>query len=431
MILWKGHHSVALIDLLANAWASDELIILCPPTLKNFAFIQVLAKCGVPITDLEVRGDFSSEERDQIKEQSKALTSEVNSPTPARAFVKTPVVGVFTSGTLSGNPRLVLYSKGNIEFSVESIRSFFDTSEIEELFCYPPPFHTFGLILGYYHAILHGLRLHVPEGRYSRESHFLRAQVHNRKLLTLGTPSHFYDLIEHTKSSGASLPESYTCIIGGAKVSVSLWTQLQNDLKIQSPSIGYGATEASPGVSHHPPGLMPKEEGEIGHPLPGVQIHSMGQKGLHFSGKNVCLAIIENEQIQFPESILLHDFIEERGSDKMLLFRGRLGLLLNRGGTKYSLESLEELFKKELGYDCVCFAIASERLVEDLGILVASGPNVAATLTQELRASFQHLLKQEFQHQFQLDKFKVTSALPLNENGKIDRSQISKIMSAT
>jgi acyl-CoA synthetase (AMP-forming)/AMP-acid ligase II len=246
-------------------------------------------------------------------------------------------------------------------------------------------------------------------------------------LLTLGTPSHFYDLIQYARDHKLTLSESYTAIIGGAKVSVPLWQEIQSVLKIEKPSIGYGATEACPGVTHHPPGLCPKEEGEIGFPIPGVNIILKRDAGIEFSGENVSLAIIENEEIFFPKSIVLEDWIEKRNEDDMLLFRGRLGLLLNRGGTKYSLESIEDCLRKNFGIACAALAVLDERLGEDLGLVIASDTNLDLNhFREKLSAFFLH----EYGHSFKLNHITTTRALPLNENGKIDRTQIAKIISA-
>ncbi len=51
-----------------------------------------------------------------------------------------PVLGVFTSGTMSASPRLVLYTNANLRASLEGIYSPLDHSRIEHVFCYPQAF---------------------------------------------------------------------------------------------------------------------------------------------------------------------------------------------------------------------------------------------------------------------------------------------------
>jgi acyl-CoA synthetase (AMP-forming)/AMP-acid ligase II len=408
--LWRGQHSYALLERLRECWHSQELLIVCPPTLNECAFVDALPEGKIALAGEGAEG-FPV-----------ALRERVARPRPVGAlYPERPVLGVFTSGTISGRPRLVLYSRANILRSLEGIRSFFDPINFDEIFCYPPSFHTFGLILGYLHAIVYGLKLTVHEGRYSRAAHELRARNTNPRLLTLGAPSHFYDLVGESESLGRALVPTDSCILGGARVPVTLWEQVQSRLHIARPSIGYGATEACPGVTHQPPGLKPREEGEIGRALPGVGIR-LHPDGIEFSG-NVCLAIIDGGELTFPQSITLPDLVEQRGEDGIYLFRGRLGLTLNRGGTKFSLESLEDVLRRELGIFAAAFVVADERLGEDLGLRVERVTLPAALATcspEELRQRCAKILHVQGAT-FELPVFELVDRIRLNENGKIER----------
>jgi len=200
--VWRGFHSEELLELVRGAWERDELLVLCPPALKDFGFVDLLPEG-------EVRG-------------AGELVGEVfhrKSGVAPIDYPGRPVLGVFTSGTLSGTPRLVLYSKRNLEFSLSGIRSFFNPSRFDTIFCYPQPFHTFGLVLGYVHAAVHGLKLVTGQGKYTRAFHQRRAELREESLLTLGTPTHFHDLLAYARGERTQLMPSYSCILGGAKVS--------------------------------------------------------------------------------------------------------------------------------------------------------------------------------------------------------------------
>src|SRR5687768_14209246 len=110
MKIADGFHSKFLLEAVARAWKTGETLIVRPPHIKSFEVPEVVKKW-------------------KPSEQ--------------------PILGVFTSGTVNGTPKLVFYSKTNIESSLTSIRSLFDVKRIEKIFCYPQPTHTFGLILGY------------------------------------------------------------------------------------------------------------------------------------------------------------------------------------------------------------------------------------------------------------------------------------------
>jgi acyl-coenzyme A synthetase/AMP-(fatty) acid ligase len=388
--LWKNFHSKELVALLKKCWDSDDLLILCSPHVSDFSFVD-------------------------------DLSDAVLATFPERA-----VLGVFTTGTVSGAPRLVLYSKKNIESSLASLFSLFDDQQIEEVFCYPQPFHTFGLTLGYLYSILKNKKLSFPDGPYTQSAHTLRADIQHEKVLTLGTPAHFFDLISQVESGKISLHPSYSAIIGGAKVSTKLWHELQTKLKILSPSIGYGASEACPGVTHLPPGTAPKEDGEIGFPLPNLKLELKPGMGIEFSGENLCVAILEKGELSFPKKVLLTDQVEKR-ADGRLVYVGRTSLIINRGGTKYSIEALEALLLQKLNHRCACFAVEDPRLGEEVGVLLESKIDEAdarATLQDACRK----VLAAHFGHHFGVPEFHLTSELPFNANGKIDRKQVAKLV---
>jgi acyl-coenzyme A synthetase/AMP-(fatty) acid ligase len=408
--LWRGFHSEALLGLIQDAWSKDELLILCPPALKEFGFTEWL-----PEGEIRGVGELAGERFAR------------RAAVPAAAFPEKPVLGVFTSGTLSGTPRLVLYSKRNLESSLRGIRSFFDPSRFDQLFCYPQPFHTFGLVLGYVHAAVHGLHLVTGQGKYARGFHEARVALRSEKVLTLGTPTHFHDLLGYLRRKKASLLPSYSCILGGAKVSVSLWHSVRVELGILEPSIGYGATEASPGVTHQPPGQAPTEEGEIGVPIPGVSVRLVQGEGVEFEGENVCLAVIEDGTLRFPCSIFLRDRLRVR-RDGTFVFEGRLDLMLNRGGQKFSLERLEEAVSRAAQAEAVCVSVPDERLGEELGILLRSSPSSAPL--HERMSSIQACLEREFGQTFQTAHLREIEALPLNESSKIDRRKSVSILTA-
>jgi acyl-CoA synthetase (AMP-forming)/AMP-acid ligase II len=202
--LWKGYHSPELAPLIAHSWQDSILLVLCPPLLNDFSFLEVL-----PEGSLELFGAWTEEERAKLRKVPRRGTGR---------FAETPVLGVFTSGTLSTSPRLVLYSRKNVLASLSSIMALFDRSRVQHLFCYPQAFHTFGLTLGYLAAHIMGWELHTPEGKYGHASHLERIALRESGVLTLGTPTHFFDLLHAVKKADSPIESSYSCIMGGASV---------------------------------------------------------------------------------------------------------------------------------------------------------------------------------------------------------------------
>ena len=327
------------------------------------------------------------------------------------------MLGVFTSGTTSGGHRLILYSRENIITSLESIRSLYDTGKIQKIFSYPQPTHTFGLVLGYMHAIIYQLEICFFEGPYSKSAHQKWFAEVNERTLTLGTPTHFLDLIQWVLEQKKPPIPSYTAIVGGASASKILWQQMKDVLNIAAPSVGYGATEASPGVTHLPPGIPPRVDGDIGYALPGVKIQSKSGLGIEFSGPNVCLAILENGEFQARRSIILKDHLHVDSSETLprYSFAGRTDSLVNRGGAKLSLDSIEMKVAAHFGARVLAVALYDERLGEDVAILINEAHPLENFLQEEfgLRLNPKNILVQE---------------IPLNLNGKMDRKEALKLV---
>jgi acyl-CoA synthetase (AMP-forming)/AMP-acid ligase II len=405
--LWRGYHSPKLLGYVGDAWDSEELLVLCPPGLRDFRFISALAS-----DEIEFVGDWPEDLKIEVRSLPKASGT---------SLARLPVLGVFTSGTLSPTPRLALYSKHGVEASVRSIYGLFSAHEIKHLFCYPQAFHTFGLTLGYVAAHIFGWKLHTPEGKYSSQSHLQRLSLKEYELLTLGTPTHFYDLMQAVKHLKRPIEPSYSCIVGGASVSRGMWERIQKDLKILAPSIGYGCTEASPGITHLPPGLRPSVDDAVGFPLPSIRAERLSE-GLEISGTSLCIGLIEDGRLSSPKSVIIRDQIAACG-DGGWVFNGRLDLSLNRGGTKYSLELVEKVLAERAGIHAVASAVSDPRLGEDLGLAIL-GP-----VDMDRFQTAQSLLKRDFALQLQIKNTRFLDAFPLNECSKLDRRAISSMFS--
>lgn len=374
--IWKGYHGQEAKTLVESAWREETFLGLFPPHFNTDSIVFP------------------------------------ESP----QFPQKPILAIPTSGSTQ-RPRLVIYSKENIESSVRAIYGLFDLPRIKKVFCFPQPYHTFGLTLGYGAQQIFGFELITPEGKYSRDHQRLWLETADEETLTLGTPTHFKDL--RAMSPGRRVPQSYACIIGGALATRQDWWACKEGLQIECPSIGYGASEASPGITHLEPGVPPEEDGEIGSPLPQVQVQ-VSESGLEFSGPSLCLALLEEGQLRFPQSHWLRDRVEIR-SDGQWVYRGRIDWTLNRGGTKISLENLDRELDLNFGFRAMSVALPHDRLGQDLGVLVeVSEGDSLIPLIQYLR--------EKYQLNFDARNFVSVPALPLNSNQKLDRAEATRLV---
>jgi AMP-binding enzyme len=388
---YDGVHSQELYELLRSSWNSDTPLVLTPPHLK-------------------VRPDLH-----QIKCPPEMI------------------LGVFTSGTSTGVPRLIVYSKQNIISSLQSIMKLFDFKKVDQIFSYPQPNHIFGLVLGYLNSILHEIPLVFLPGLYSQQSHQLWLERLTPGTLTLGTPVHFYDLIQFIKKNDLKPERSYSSVVGGACVSIQLWKDQQQILSIESPSVGFGASEASPGITHLPPGIEPLADGDIGYLLEGVHMGEITSEGFYFSGINACLGYVENSKFISQKNYLIKDHLsvissvlakDELSSVQNRFFTfGRSDLVLNRGGLKYSLEIMEAFLANE-NIKSLFLAIEDQRLGQEAAILIES-TQLKNPEHNILRTTVIDLIFNRFGLKVNPD-FIFFDQLPLNANLKIDRKMALK-----
>lgn len=386
--IFKGYHSADLVQSLSKAWQLNQTLVVCPAHMDTVPFINdnnLMAKIPKDI-----------------------------------------VLGVFTSGTVSGKPRLILYTKKNIESSLRSIRELYDVKKIDKIFCYPQPTHAFGLILGYIHAQLFSIPLVFLEGRYSSEAHAKWIAEATPGMLTLGTPTHFMDLIHWVQKNKIQPKETYSAIIGGAAVTKKLWTDAKNELRIDQPSIGYGASEASPGVTHLKPGVSPLQDGDIGELLSGVTLEEKTSSGYFFKGDNLCAGIIDENGFQQPERIYIKDDLVETASGHFV-FEGRSDLLINRGGLKISPENLEGKLFSDLGLKSVCVPVFNERLGQDVGFVVQKKSDEDLELSQKLKVDVIQYLKEHCFLNLSEENI-VIDDIPLNSSAKFDRIESYRLI---
>ena len=409
--LYRGYHSELLLEELRKHWKNAILTLLFSPQINDFSFLRHIPGdfCFIGDWPVEIVSQIRSLPRPQSWDNELGF-DEINKP----------ILGVLTSGTQRQKPALVLYSEKNILASLNGIISLFDRTSIENIFCLPQPTHTFGLLLGYVLSIQLNCKLHFSEGKYSTKSIDYWFSNRSRGTLTLGTPAHFYDLLLQQKHYPQV--QSYSCIIGGAPVDVEMWKSIQNSLKIEAPSIGYGCTEASPGLTHLPPGYEPQETGDIGYPLPGIEISIEKGTGITFNGENSCLAIANENTISSLPKVLIKDDLEiiEESHHRATRYRylGRTDLCINRGGTKLYIEEVEQFLLKHLGVRAVLISVPDLRLGEDLGLLI----QYSLLKPETIMKSFVDTLKTKFQVNFNEKNIKFVEKIPLNSNQKIDRN---------
>ncbi len=403
--IWKGHHSLEVFTLIQeNKKKHNELLILCPPRIDDLKpFLSLL-----PSGKVSYHGDLRKKESHLIKSRA--------------SYKELPSIGLFSSGTSATSEKLILYTEQNIKSSNNGVMSFFKNLDIKIIYCYPQPYHIFGLALGYYLAIENSFDLIFQNNKYSPSSHEKWNDLITKSglnVLTLGTPTHFKDLDSYCSLKKLNPASSLTAIIGGASVSVDLWNMINEKLKIKKPSIGYGCSEASPGVTHLIPGKKPQQNGDLGHALPNMEL-ILSENSTTISGANICLAIIQDRAIAFPSGqFQITDKLRKNDNGTFQFIR-KSELVLNRGGENFSLETIEAIVFKKFSKPIVAVSLSDKRLGEELGVLIKG---IDENLTE-----IHNFLNNHYQRRFDKKNFRCIDSFPINSNAKIDRKECAAFL---
>lgn len=399
-IVWKGSHGNEIYELIKETYFSvDRLLIICPPRFESLEmFLPFL-----PTSEIIFRGELSSLKNIEH--------------TSSQEYEECPKFGLFSSGTSDENNKLLLYTNQNLDSSNDGIMSFFKDLNINTIYSYPQPYHIFGLSLGYILSINRNFELITKDGKYSRESHALwenTALKNGENILTLGTPTHFEDLCKHSKLHEI---KSLTCIIGGAIVTQKLWDKVKTQLNILYPSIGYGSSEASPGITHLKPGVRPKGNNSIGELLPNMKL-TFTENEILINGENICLATINKNGIHFYNGKYLLPDIIEQVDDESFLYIGRNDFIINRGGEKFSLEEVEAKLLRYFDEPIVVTYKYCARLGQELCFILRENTKIKSNIIFEF-------MSETYSRTFDSNNIYKVERFPMNENLKLDRNACS------
>ena len=141
-------------------------------------------------------------------------------------------------------------------------------TEDDILFCPPPLFHCFGLVLGLLATLTHGGKIVYPTETFDAAA-CLRAISDERCTAIHGVPAMFDTLLSLPRPSNFNCTALRTGIIAGAPVPRHLMNLLVHDLGMTQFTSSYGLTEASPtcfNAQHTDP--IPLKLSTVGHIMP-------------------------------------------------------------------------------------------------------------------------------------------------------------------
>ncbi len=214
-----------------------------------------------------------------------AGTPAAHSVPMARSYEPTTEVRVVlpTSGT-KGGPRLIALGTGSLLAVVDSHLALLGYRPTSRVFSVLPWHHAFGLVLEFLCAAVSGATVVRAPGKIQPEDMLQRLRTGGITHL-LSTPATLQGLLA-LPGGGEVLRTIPHGLVGGAPLTAELAAALRGT----GWRIGYGQTEASPGICLSRPGHM--EPGLLGHPV-GCEVQRTPDGRLRFRGPNACFGHFE------------------------------------------------------------------------------------------------------------------------------------------
>jgi len=292
--------------LIAGIWEGLTLAFLPPADDIGNAMTQLDARAGVALKR-DVTAVWTPELCCGPVEGRLPLRAALGPPTPDARFL------LRTSGT-TGMPHWVALSDDNL-FAVLDSHRLRLRLEKARLLSVLPWHHAFGLVIELLSALLAGAEI-VCDPSHGRDPN------HIAQLAREHASTHLF-CVPLTIQKIAQLPDGESLlrglggVIGGAPVS-ALLADLLAETRFQ---VGYGQTEASPGIALGEPGLwMPSTLGRS----VGCRVRLSADSVLEFSGMNACLGLWTErglERLDADRWVRTGDLAAQRGQDFVFLGR--------------------------------------------------------------------------------------------------------------
>lgn len=299
--------STAFVQVLIAALWEGFTIALVRPDEEVPALLETL-DARAAVTTAEAPHAWVSDEYAGPRSTPDTLRPTETPPTPDARFL------LRTSGT-TDHARWVALSDRNVLSVLTAHLPHLSLQNARALSVLPWT-HAFGLILDFFPALLSDAELiRDPEGGRDPErlvrlrnawgaTHLSAVPLTIERLLTLD-------------DGAALLQDLQGGIVGGAPIAGPLAKRLSNTAL----RVGYGLTEASPGVALGPSGKWTAHY--LGRPL-GCSVHIADDGELLFEGDNACLGFWRDGALDRADpdrTVATGDLVERKGED--LFFRGR------------------------------------------------------------------------------------------------------------
>ena len=306
-----------------------------------------------------------------------------------------PINLQFTSGT-TGFPKGALLSHRNILLNAYYFATGLRATQQDRI-CVPVPFyHCFGCVIGTLGTLVAGATMLVP-GEYFEPAATLDCIERERATIIYGVPTMFIAQLSDESFPGRDLSSLRTGIMAGSPCPIEVMNRVIEEMGVRQIAIGYGLTEASPGVTLT--GIDDPIEWRVetvGRPFPGIEIKIADGEGrrlvdgdqgeLCVRGHNVMLGYYkmpeETAEAIDDEGWLHTGDLSMRDENGNYRITGRIKDMIIRGGENVYPREIEELLHRHPDIaDAQVVGVPDQRLGEEVVAFVR--PRRGSTATEE------------------------------------------------
>ena len=343
---------------------------------------------------------------------------------------------LFTSGS-SNQPKGVVLSDKNILSNCDQMNSLGLFGDKMVMLSNLPLFHSFGLTVGTFFPLLHGLRIVSATSPLDFKSS-LRAIRKGRAEVILGTPTFLKGYLRKAKTDDF---KTVRYVVAGAEKSppdlIKVWQEEKECEYLE----GYGLTETSPGLSFNLPDSG-KKRGSVGKLMKGIEgrtidpdtrktLNEFESGVLCFRGPNVFKGYLNNpektKEVFSDDGWFITGDLGRIDEDGFLFIEGRLSRFSKIGGEMVSHESVEDTISellRENGSEsdkliCVVTGVVDEVKGEKLFLLTTEKID-AKTLGDQMRA-------RKVPNLWIPKQIKTVKEIPILGTGKLDLRKIKKL----
>jgi acyl-CoA synthetase (AMP-forming)/AMP-acid ligase II len=343
---------------------------------------------------------------------------------------------MFTSGT-TARPKAVRVTHGNIQANTNSIITFLELRSDDRVLVILPFFYCYGASLLHTH-LRRGGRV-VLCNTFAFPETALDLLEREECTVLAGVPSSFQLLLRASTFAQRALPSLRLIQQAGGKLPPVLIEELLAAKPRAKLFVMYGQTEATARLSYLPPDKLKEKPGSVGKGIPGVGLRVLNENGepvapgeqgeIYAAGANISPGYHkdpEGSAAKFTPYGLRTGDLAVVDDDGYIFIVDRRDDFIKSWGHRISSQEVETAaLRMEQLVSAAVIGVPDDKAGEEVTLFVTVRPGAVVTQDEVLAFCSQHLATYMMPR-----SVLILDALPLNQNGKIAKTQLREMAAA-